>query len=130
MPHAVLAAAIYARVCDDRDGAGLGATRQLEDCRKRAKDRGWQVAEEYVDNDISAYSGKIRPRYRDMLADIEARARDAVIAYHLDRLHRPSSPSRSPRKKPAASARACAGSWQPGPGQGPEPVQSVRRAVP
>jgi site-specific DNA recombinase len=46
------------------------------------------VAEEYVDNDVSAYSGKTRPAYRRMLADLAAGERDAVIVYNLDRLHR------------------------------------------
>jgi site-specific DNA recombinase len=65
----------------------LGVARQVEDCRKLAAERGWMVAEEYVDNDVSAYSGKARPSYRRMLADLEAGERDAVIVYNLDRLH-------------------------------------------
>jgi DNA invertase Pin-like site-specific DNA recombinase len=62
--------------------------RQVEDCRKLASERGWVVAEEYVDNDVSAYSGKRRPSYQRMLADMAAGERDAVIVYNLDRLHR------------------------------------------
>lgn len=84
----VRCAAIYARISQDSTGEGLGVQRQLEDCRKLAKARGWVVAEEYVDNDISAYSGKLRPAYGRMLADIEAGTRDAVIVYHQDRLTR------------------------------------------
>jgi site-specific DNA recombinase len=82
------AAAIYARISSDQDGRGLGVARQVEDCRKLASERGWVVAEEYVDNDVSAYSGKTRPAYRRMLADLAAGERDAVIVYKLDRLHR------------------------------------------
>jgi site-specific DNA recombinase len=52
----VRAAAIYARISSDVDGSGLGVARQLEDCRKLAESLGWPVAEEYVDNDLSAYS--------------------------------------------------------------------------
>lgn len=81
-------AAIYARISRDVTGEGLGIERQLEDCRKLAADRGWTVAEEYVDNDISAYRGKRRPAYERMLEDLEAGRRDAVIAYHTDRLTR------------------------------------------
>jgi len=84
----VRAAAIYARISSDQDGRGLGVQRQVEDCRKLANERGWTVAEEYVDNDVSAYSGKSRPAYRQMLADLAAGERDAVIVYNLDRLHR------------------------------------------
>ena len=82
------AVAIYARISQDRDGDGLGVLRQLSDCRDEAQRRGWQVAEEYVDDDISAYSGKERPGYEQLLRDIGSGARDAVIVWHLDRLHR------------------------------------------
>jgi len=82
------AAAIYARISFDQTGEGLGVQRQLEDCRRLAGDRGWAVAAEYVDNDISAYSGKTRPSYEQMLIDVEAGRIDAVLVYHLDRLTR------------------------------------------
>jgi DNA invertase Pin-like site-specific DNA recombinase len=42
----------------------------------------------YSDNDISAYSGKRRPGYRKLLADIQSGVVDVVIAWHTDRLHR------------------------------------------
>jgi len=84
----IRAAAVYARISSDQAGLGLGVSRQLEDCRKLAADRGWVVAEEYVDNDVSAYSGRPRPAYLRMLADLTAGSRDAVIVYNLDRLHR------------------------------------------
>ena len=48
---------IYARMSSDAEGTGLGAAWQLEDCRKLAADRGWPVGAEYVDNDVSAFSG-------------------------------------------------------------------------
>lgn len=82
------AVAIYARISRDPDGDMLGVTRQLEDCRVEVGRRGWTVAEEYVDDDTSAYSGKARPEYERMLRDIAQGTRDAVIVYHVDRLHR------------------------------------------
>lgn len=82
------AAALYARISSDQEGAGLGVARQLEDCRRRARELGWTVAEEYVDNDLSAYSGKARPAYERMLADLTDGARDGVVVYHTDRLTR------------------------------------------
>jgi DNA invertase Pin-like site-specific DNA recombinase len=84
----VISAAVYARISSDQTGEGLGVQRQLEDCRRLAIERGWIIGEEYVDNDISAYRGKARPEYARMLEDIEAGRRDAVIAYHQDRLTR------------------------------------------
>src|SRR5947209_5660355 len=82
------AVAIYARISSDSEGTGLGVARQVEDCRRLATSLGWTVAEEYVDNDLSAYSGKVRPRYQQMLADVRDGLRDGVIVYHVDRLTR------------------------------------------
>lgn len=81
-------AAIYCRISKDRVGAGLGVARQRQDCDMLAEQRGWQVIAVYEDNDISAYSGRTRPGYRRLLADIRAGQVDAVIAWHTDRLHR------------------------------------------
>ncbi|MGY2065566.1 recombinase family protein [Blastococcus sp. SYSU DS0619] len=81
-------AAIYARISSDQAGEGLGVRRQVEDCQKLAANLGWNVGEEYVDNDLSAYSGKPRPEYLRMLADLASGARDGVLVYHLDRLTR------------------------------------------
>ena len=81
-------AAIYARVSSDPTGTALGVQRQLEDCRKLATQRGWTVAEEYVDNDVSALKGAHRPAYERMLDDLRDGYRDGVIVYHLDRLTR------------------------------------------
>jgi len=84
----VRAAALYARISSDQDDTRLGVGRQLEDCRQLAKRLGWAVGEEYVDNDLSAYSGKTRPAYQRMLSDLRDGSRDAVLVYHVDRLTR------------------------------------------
>lgn len=81
-------AAVYCRISSDRDGTALGVQRQESLCRDLAERKGWEVAEVYVDNDVSAYSGKPRPAYERMLADLEAGARNAVIVVDTDRLTR------------------------------------------
>ena len=82
-------AAIYVRISEDREGAGLGVERQEADCRALAERLEWDVIEPpYVDNDTSAYSGKPRKRYRDLLADLRTGKADAVLVWHTDRLHR------------------------------------------
>jgi site-specific DNA recombinase len=81
-------AALYCRISDDREGAGLGVARQEADCRARAEQLGWTIIGLYVDNDLSAYSGAERPDYRRLLEDMRHGTVDAVIAWHTDRLHR------------------------------------------
>ena len=81
-------AAIYVRISKDRAGAGLGVARQEEDCRALCERRGWQVARVFVDNDVSAYSGKPRPAWRELLTDLAAGRADAVVCWHVDRLTR------------------------------------------
>ncbi|MET9479843.1 recombinase family protein [Streptomyces sp. NPDC006638] len=83
-----LRAVIYVRISQDRTGAHLGVKRQREDCEALAERNGWEVVEVYVDNDLSAYSGKPRPRYRQMLADLGDGVATVVISWHTDRLHR------------------------------------------
>ncbi|GGY80981.1 recombinase family protein [Streptomyces nitrosporeus] len=81
-------AVIYCRISRDREGAGLGVTRQREDCEELAEQLGLQVVEVYEDNDLSAYSGKPRPDYRRMLDDLRDGRAGTVLAWHTDRLHR------------------------------------------
>lgn len=81
-------AAIYCRISLDATGEELGVTRQLEDCKALAATLGWNVVEIYVDNDISASSGKVRPQYRAMLDAIKAGEIGAVVVWHSDRLYR------------------------------------------
>lgn len=79
-------AAIYARISLDKEGAGLGTERQLADCRALIAAKGWTLAGEHVDNDISAFSGKHRPAFEAML-----KARDdydTVVVWKSDRLAR------------------------------------------
>ena len=79
---------IYCRISQDRSGEGLGVDRQEADCRAMAAKLGYDVERLFVDNDISAYSGKKRPSYSEMLSLVEDGAVDAVICWDSDRLHR------------------------------------------
>src|SRR3954447_11960305 len=83
-----LRAGIYARILSDRDGDQLGVTRQIEDCRREAERRGFVVDDVYVDDDISAWSGKHRPEFERMVDDLRSRQIGAVVVWHLDRLTR------------------------------------------
>jgi site-specific DNA recombinase len=66
--------------------------RQEEDCRALCEQRGWVIAEVYTDNDVSAYSGKPRPAWQQLISNVQSGAIDAVAGWHVDRL------TRSPRE--------------------------------
>jgi site-specific DNA recombinase len=50
--------------------------------------RGFVVDEVYVDDDVSAWSGKQRPEFERMVDDLRSRRIGAVLVWHLDRLTR------------------------------------------
>ncbi|MCX5587616.1 recombinase family protein [Streptomyces erythrochromogenes] len=79
---------IYCRISDDREGRGAGVARQEKDCRARAERNGWDVVAVFVENDLSAYSGKKRPKYEQMLGMLRAGMADAVLALTPKRLYR------------------------------------------
>ena len=81
-------AAIYTRISRDDEGDGLGVRRQEEDCRAICERRGWTVAEVLVDSDVSAYSGRNRPRYQELVRAVEESRIDAIVAWAPERLHR------------------------------------------
>ncbi|MGK5169016.1 recombinase family protein [Geodermatophilus sp. CPCC 205761] len=81
-------AAVYCRISDDRRGLGLGVDRQRQDCHDLARRHGWEVVGTYVDNDVSAYSGKPRPQYAQLMGAVQGGQVDVVLAWDPDRLHR------------------------------------------
>lgn len=83
-----MTAAIYARISKDRIGAGLGIDRQLRECRELAQRLGHDSVTEFTDNDLSAYSGKPRPGYAELLDAIDSGRVTVVLCWHPDRLHR------------------------------------------
>jgi site-specific DNA recombinase len=87
-PAKTIRAAIYVRISSDPTGTGLGVTRQEEDCRALCARHGWQVTGVYCDNDVSAYSGKRRPEWERLNADVIAGHVDAIACWHVDRLTR------------------------------------------
>ncbi|WP_334144345.1 recombinase family protein [Corynebacterium nuruki] len=80
-------AVIYTRISEDRHD-GLGVQRQEKLCRDLAEREGLTVTEVYCDNDISAYSGKSRPRFEALREDMKAGRFDVVLAYAPDRISR------------------------------------------
>lgn len=81
-------ALIYARISADPTKKGSGVNSQLKQCRALAELRGLNVVGEYVDNDISAYSGVVRPEFERLLTDLERGKGKVIVTWHLDRLAR------------------------------------------
>ncbi|MBA2549620.1 MAG: recombinase family protein, partial [Nocardioidaceae bacterium] len=80
-------AAIYARISSD-DGSALGVGRQVQDCTREAERRGWTVAETFVDNDVSASTGRKRPEYERMVKALQGGEYAALVVWDVDRLTR------------------------------------------
>jgi site-specific DNA recombinase len=83
---------VYCRISRVRNKDGqtdtLGTERQEPPCRELVERLGGVVHKVYVDNDLSAYSGKRRPEYEAMLADAKAGVIKGIAAWHPDRLTR------------------------------------------
>jgi site-specific DNA recombinase len=80
--------ALYARISEDPLGLEKGVTRQIDDGRALILSRGWSAAGEFVDNDLSALSGKRRPQYEALMAAVDAGQVDRIVAYQQSRLWR------------------------------------------
>lgn len=81
-------AAIYARISDDKSADSHGVQSQAAQCRNYAGERGWTIEREYIDNDLSAYSGVARPEFEQLIKDMSAGRVPRLIIWHVDRLCR------------------------------------------
>lgn len=81
-------AAVYVRQSQDRSGEGLGVQRQREDCCRVVEQRGWALAAEFTDNDVSAAGRKRRPGFEALVKAVERGEIGAIVAWSLDRLTR------------------------------------------
>ena len=84
---------IYARLSAPQSGRAEDENsdsidNQISDLRALAESQGYIVHDEYVDDGISGYSGKIRPAFQRLLADIADGRVQLVLARHADRLER------------------------------------------
>lgn len=84
----VVRAGVYVRISKDKRGDELGVRRQEKECRLLCGRLGWEVAEVYVDNDLTAYKGPRRPAWQRLLDDLRAGRVDAVAGYKTDRFYR------------------------------------------
>lgn len=76
--------AAYARISQDKTGAGMAVSNQLDAIQTWAKKHGHKIGTVYKDNDLSATTGKTRPAFEKLLHDKPK----AVVVWHQDRLLR------------------------------------------
>src|ERR1700761_4646285 len=82
-------AVVYLRQSLDRAGDELAVNRQREDCLRIARERGWTITAEYVDNSVSASDRWVsRPSYDEMVRDYQQGGFTTIICWDLDRLTR------------------------------------------
>lgn len=80
--------ACYLRISEDRDLEALGIERQRNACHDLAARHGLSVTDEYVDNNVSAYTGKARDAFTRLLSAMSAGRVAVVLAYAPDRIAR------------------------------------------
>jgi site-specific DNA recombinase len=81
-------AVIYARISKDQNHDELGVDRQERECRELCEHLGLEVIEVFRDDDRSAYSGKPRKRYLEMMRRLGQHEFEVIVAWDPDRLHR------------------------------------------
>lgn len=87
-------AAIYARLSDRRDEHEGNTThspavdRQVKMSTDLIARRGWSLTKTFIDDGISAWSGKQRDGFNDLVAEVSAGRVDVIVAYAPDRLAR------------------------------------------
>jgi DNA invertase Pin-like site-specific DNA recombinase len=81
-------AAIYCRISRDPTRDELGVKRQQKACEALCESKGWHVSAVFTDDDRSAYSGKKRPAYLEMLERLASGEFDRLVAWHPDRFTR------------------------------------------
>lgn len=81
-------AGIYLRISNDPEDLEEGVSRQREDCLDRAAALGWEIVDEYKDNNRSAWNKKPRPEFLRMMEDLFSGSIEAIVIWDIDRLTR------------------------------------------
>ena len=80
--------AVYCRLSKDDAGRAVNVGIQQRECERYAADQGWELVQVFVDNDVSAYSGKHRPGYQALLEAIRGGGVECVLVTEMTRLNR------------------------------------------
>lgn len=87
---AIVRAGIYVRLSSDPRGRGKSVAEQEADSRADCDKRGWEIVQVYRDNDRSAskYAKRDREAFQQLVADVEARRLDVIVAWEASRFVR------------------------------------------
>ena len=83
-------AAIYTRVSSDDQVENFSLDAQLRACRDYARQQGWTVVHEFVEEGRSARTDMLskRPQLMQMMDDVERHRFDVIVVHKLDRFSR------------------------------------------
>lgn len=83
-------AVIYARLSMDQNGMSTSVGDQVRECREIVEQKGWELVDEpFVDNDVSATSGRPRPSWDRLLKLFDGPdVPDVIVCWAVDRLYR------------------------------------------
>ena len=80
---------VYLRISEDRAGDFVSVENQRAAVLELATRLGLPVTATFVDNDVSAFSGKTRPGYQQLVAAVVGSSGPCtVLVWHVDRLYR------------------------------------------
>ena len=80
---------IYLRVCSEEVAKGSwGLERQLSECERFCKERGWTVVRIFTDAPASGWSGVDRPQLNEMLRYLHATLNVILVFFDYSRLYR------------------------------------------
>ena len=80
---------VYLRISEDRDATLVSVENQRAEVLGLAARLRMPVAATFVDNDLSAFSGKARPGYQQLVAAVVGSSEPCVVlVWHVDRLYR------------------------------------------
>ena len=83
----IIKVALYARVSTEEQKANFSLAAQIELLRKHAKDNGYEIYDEYIDDGYSGTSSD-RPRFQRLMEDAKQGKLQMILVYRVDRFFR------------------------------------------
>lgn len=81
-------AVFYARVSTQEEAQLKALPKQVDECKDKIKEKGWDLVDQYVDEGKSGTTIKHRTEYQRLLDDMELNKFDVIVVKSQDRLQR------------------------------------------